>query len=69
MDRFLLDPHWRLLVVVGFLGSQTSFSSYTVESLNLILKGQAWLGLLYLLGSSLPGGLAAVAGALLAKSL
>lgn len=69
MERFLLDPRWRVLVAVGFLGSYTTFSSYTYESVNLMLKGQAWLGLLDLFGSSFLGGLAVVAGVLFARSL
>jgi CrcB protein len=61
-ERFLVDPQWRLFVAIGFLGSYTTFSSYTYESVTLILNGQYWLGLLNLFGSSLLGGLAALAG-------
>jgi CrcB protein len=68
-ERFLLDPRWRLLVAVGFLGGYTTFSSYTYESVNLILQGQTWLGLLDLFGSSFLGGIAAVAGVLLGRTL
>jgi CrcB protein len=66
-DRFLVDPNWRLLVAIGFLGSYTTFSSYTYESVNLLLKGQTWLGLFNLFGSSFLGGLAAIGGVYLAK--
>lgn len=66
-DRFLVDPHWRLLIAIGFLGSYTTFSTYTYESVNLILNGQPWLGLLNLFGSSILGALAAVVGILLAR--
>jgi CrcB protein len=66
-DRFLVDPNWRLLVAIGFLGSYTTFSSYTYESVNLLLKGQTWLGLLNLFGSSFLGGLATLGGVYLAK--
>lgn len=69
MERLLIDPCWRILVAVGFLGSYTTFSSYTYESVNLILKGQAWLGLIYLFGSSFLGGLAVLAGVLCAAGL
>ena len=62
MDRFLVDPQWRLLVAIGFLGSYTTFSSYTYESINLILSGQLWLGLINLFGSSFLGGLAVFLG-------
>jgi len=62
LDRFLVDPQWRLLVAIGFLGSYTTFSSYTYESVNLILGGQVWSGTLNLFGSSFLGGLAALLG-------
>jgi CrcB protein len=68
-DRFLLDPRWRLLVAIGFLGSYTTFSSYTFESMDLVLRGQIGLGLLNLLGSSLLGAVAATGGILLARAL
>ncbi|MCS6993677.1 MAG: fluoride efflux transporter CrcB [Anaerolineales bacterium] len=68
-DRFLVDPHWRLLIAIGFLGSYTTFSTYTYESVNLMLTGQPWLGLLNLFGSSLLGAIAAAAGILLARTL
>lgn len=66
-DRFLVNPNWRLFLAIGFLGSYTTFSTYTYESVNLILKGQSWLGLLNLFGSSLLGGAAALAGIALAR--
>lgn len=68
-DRFLVDPAWRLLIAIGFLGSYTTFSTYTYESVNLVLNGQPWLGLLNLIGSSLLGGVSAVAGILLARAI
>ncbi len=68
-DRFLVDPNWRLLVAIGFLGSYTTFSTYTYESVNLLLNGQPWLGLLNLFGSSFLGALAAIAGILLARAI
>ena len=61
-DRFLVDPQWRLLVAIGFLGSYTTFSSYTYESVALMLGGQYVLGLLNLFGSSFLGGLAVLLG-------
>jgi CrcB protein len=66
-DRFLVDPRWRLLVAIGFLGSYTTFSSYAYESVNLILSGQNWIGVLNLFGSSFLGGLAALLGIWLGK--
>jgi len=41
-ERVLADPRWRLLVVVGFCGSLTTFSSYAFESMSFFERGQ-WL--------------------------
>ncbi len=68
-DRFLVDPRWRLLFVVGFLGAYTTFSTFALESYNLILKGQWFAGLFNLLGSTLLGVLAVGLGVYLGKSL
>jgi fluoride exporter len=68
-DRFLVDPRWRLLVAIGFLGAYTTFSTYTYESVNLLLNGQVWLGLLNLFGSSILGAAAVTAGILLGRAL
>lgn len=36
-----LDPVWRLLLVTGFLGALTTFSSYSAEVF-LLLQAQRW---------------------------
>jgi CrcB protein len=62
MERSGLDGRWRMLVAVGFLGAYTTFSTYTYESVNLLAAGQWAMGLLYLLGSAILGGLAVLLG-------
>jgi CrcB protein len=39
-ERVLVDPRWRLLVVVGFCGSFTTFSSYAFETIAYFEQGQ-----------------------------
>lgn len=68
-ERFLIDPRWRLLIAVGFLGAYTTFSTFTFESVNLLLKGEWLTGLLNLLGSTLLGVLFAALGIYLGRSI
>jgi fluoride exporter len=66
-ERLVADPAWRLLLVVGFLGGYTTFSSYTFEALSLLEEGD-WLAAVgYVLGSNGLGLLAAYVGMLLAR--
>ncbi len=38
-----LSPEWRLLIITGFLGGLTTFSTFSVETVTLLLRGQyAW---------------------------
>ena len=41
-ERALVDPRWRLLIVVGFCGAFTTFSSYAFETMAYFEQGQ-WL--------------------------
>lgn len=66
-ERFLLDPRWRLIVAIGFLGGYTTFSTYTYESVNLLLTGQWFSGLFNLLGSAMLGAVAVVGGIILGR--
>ena len=68
-ERFMIDPRWRFLVVVGFLGAYTTFSTFSYESFNLLFKGQWLPGLLNLLGSTLLGLLAVGLGVYLGKTI
>lgn len=68
-ERFMIDPRWRILLVVGFLGAYTTFSSYTLESFNLIERGQWQMGLVNALGSVIAGLLAVGLGMFIGRHL
>jgi CrcB protein len=68
-ERFLIDPRWRLLIAVGFLGAYTTFSTFSFESFNLLYRGQWLLGILNAFGSTLVGIIAVGLGVFIGKSL
>jgi fluoride exporter len=38
-----LAPEWRLLIITGFLGALTTFSTFSAETVTLLMRGQyAW---------------------------
>lgn len=66
-ERLLIDPHWRVFFAIGLLGSYTTFSTYTFESVALLMAGNWLLGLVNLLGSALLGAVAVIAGILVGR--
>ncbi len=68
-ERFLVDPRWRTVVAIGFVGAYTTFSTYTYESVTLMLAGQWVLGLVNLFGSAILGALAVTGGIALGRWL
>ena len=69
IERAVADPFWRLILVVGFLGGYTTFSSYTFEALALAMDGKWTMAGLYVLGSNVLGLAACGAGVALAKGV
>ena len=59
-------PNLRLLLVVGFLGGYTTFSSFEWETLGLVREGERWLALVNAFGSVIVGYAAVWLGAALA---
>jgi CrcB protein len=68
-ERVLLDPRWRLLVMVGFCGSFTTFSSYAFETMSYFEHGQWGLMLINVLSNNLLCLGGALAGMALARAL
>ena len=68
-QRVMVDPRWRLLVVVGFCGGYTTFSSYAFETMAYFESGQWVLMAANFLASNLLACLAALGGMALARVL
>ncbi len=68
-ERVLVDPRWRLLVVVGFCGSFTTMSSYAFESMAFFEQGQWGLMLANVFGNNLLCLGAALAGMAVARAI
>jgi fluoride exporter len=69
LARWLPHPNLRLVVVVGFLGGYTTFSSFTAEALVLWERGERALGAGYVAGSVGAGLAAVVLGTALGRGL
>jgi CrcB protein len=39
LERFNVGPEWRAAILVGLLGSFTTFSTFSIETLNLLEQG------------------------------
>jgi len=68
-ERVLVDPRWRLLIVIGFCGGFTTFSSYAFESMAYFEQGQWALMATNILANNLLSLLAAMAGMAVARVL
>lgn len=68
-ERLALDPRWRYLVVVGFLGAYTTFSTFAFESFNLVDQGQWLAAFLNVAGSAVLGILFVGLGVFIAKMI
>jgi fluoride exporter len=68
-ERVLVDPRWRLFVVVGFCGGFTTFSSYAYETIAYFEQGQWMLLATTVLTNNLLSLGAALGGVALARVL
>ena len=66
-ERFMVNPQWRLMLIVGFLGAYTTFSTFEYET-GALLKDSEWLiAMLNVLLSVIVGFIALKLGEVLAK--
>lgn len=64
-----LEGPWRPLIIIGFLGALTTFSTFSLEALLLFQQGHYNMALLYVLSSVIVCLLAAFAGMQLMRIL
>ena len=63
------SPHLKALVIVGFLGAFTTFSSYSLDTINLLMTGQYLKALTYVVSTNLICFLATTFGLWLARTI
>lgn len=69
LERSAIHPDWRSIVMVGFLGAFTTFSTYALDSVELYLQGMVTQAVLYALGSVVLCLGAAAAGIFITRGL
>jgi CrcB protein len=62
IERVLLSPNSRLLLITGVLGGFTTFSAYSYETVGLLREGRWPAAAAYALGSIVVGVTATIAG-------
>ena len=68
-ERFMVNPQWRLLLIVGFLGAYTTFSTFEYETGALIKDGEWLVAMLNVTASVIAGFIALKLGEVIAKSI
>lgn len=66
-ERFLVNETLRTVVMIGFLGGFTTFSSFGLQTFTLLRDGELWFAAVNMIGSNLLGLLMVWAGYTLAK--
>lgn len=51
LEREQLHPDWRSVLMIGFLGAFTTFSTFSLETVELWQRGDAGIALAYVTGS------------------
>jgi CrcB protein len=67
IDRFKLDPIWRYTLLVGLLGGFTTFSSFSLDTIDLLRNSMYLQAILYISSSVILSLIATWLGILLAN--
>lgn len=68
-ERLLVNPQWRLLLVVGFLGAYTTFSTFEYETGALVRDSEWLIAAMNVVFSVTVGFIALKLGEMLAKNI
>lgn len=68
-EKLMANPQWRLLLVVGFLGAYTTFSTFEYETGGLLKDGEWVLAAMNVILSVFLGFAALKIGEVIAKSI
>ncbi|MFD1020866.1 fluoride efflux transporter CrcB [Thalassobacillus hwangdonensis] len=55
VHQWSLSSKWKTAIGTGFVGSFTTFSTLSVDTVTLVNRGDAWLGVLYIFVSIVGG--------------
>jgi len=69
LERLTVGPEIRAILLIGFLGAFTTFSTFSIETLNLIEQADYFKAVMNMLVSVIACVAAAWAGVLLARQL
>ena len=68
-ERFLLSPTLRTIILIGFLGGLTTFSSYGLQTFTLLRDGELAIAMLNVVGSNVLGLLMVWTGYVVCRAL
>jgi fluoride exporter len=66
-ERLVVNPHWRFLVPIGFIGAYTTFSTFEYELFQANTEGAWLISGAYLMASVVAGYAALWAGVILSR--
>ena len=68
-ERLVVDPNWRFLIPIGFVGAYTTFSTFELETFRAVTEGSWGIVGAYVGGSFIAGYIALWFGFFVARRL